>query len=715
MRFSPIPRMHRLVRHVRALFRLEPGKPALWAGLRAALATTLPLAVAFLLGVPQAGWAGLTGLLVTLADRGGSYRSRAKVMGTVTVLGAVVGALAAPLGGRPWMDALLLLLGVTAASFMRCYGEVEGGVGGQLAVIFVASLGAHEVGLEAAAARGGALLLGGLWAMAQALVLWPLRPYRPVRKDIARVYHALADVAEELALRAREAATHEVWTVTTARHTQVQRPIEEARATLAATRLGRPGESRRGEHLLVLLELTEPMLGVLFALTQAMEVASHQVHLQPERERVARLCEAYAAMARWVAQALVSQRNVGRVSAPGKRLPVCSAAPPAPPTIRPRESLQSASIAELLARLREYSGLAHETAAGLLHGDPISQLGWPVVEPRESRARSLLGPLRDHLDPHSFVLRHSLRAGLVASAALLLTHALGLGQAHWVVLSAIGILQPYSASTEERALQRVVGTLLGASLAAAIATTLNSPWAVLAVIAVLTATSVSILPLNFGAFQVLLTPDYLLLVTLHYGDWTVAGSRALGVLLACALALAGAWLLWPSPERRRFPDAAAAALRADGDYLRQVAASRSSSAMEVGAARRNLGLALLEAEASFQRLLAEFHGPPQQLEPGMAVLTYSRCLAAAVTALGEQRAETHASRVLPELAQGASGALDVLADSLREGRPPPPLPSLPEPQPADDPVSCALLERVPRQLDMLHGAVTRLSVEPALR
>jgi uncharacterized membrane protein YccC len=309
------------------------------------------------------------------------------------------------------------------------------------------------------------------------------------------------------------------------------------------------------------------------------------------------------------------------------------------------------------------------------------------------------------------VLRHALRAGLVASVAMITARALGLVETHWVVLAAIGILQPYSASTEERALQRVVGTLVGALLAVALATAVSSDLTRLWVIGALTAVSVSLLPLNFGAFQVLLTPDLLLLATLKAGDWSVAQSRAEGVVLACALALAGAWLLWPSPERHRLPDAAAGVLRANGNYLRQVARRRSGLLPEVLHARREVGLALIDAEASFDRMMAEYRGPAQRLEPAMALLSYSRRLAASATALGEERAEPGETKAIEQVADQAGEALDSLAESLTGGHGPPPLPRLMPRAPEADPVSRELLAHVPRQLGVLHGAVEKLARE----
>ncbi len=709
--------MRRLLRHLRSVLRVRPGKPAIGAGLRTALATAVPLVLAFLLGVRDASWGGLSGLLVSLADKGGSYRTRAKELGAVTLLGAVVGALGAPGGSTPWLDVSLMWLGVTAAAFARSYGETAGSVGGQLAVIFVVSLGAPAVAPEAALARAFWLLFGGLWAMTLSLVLWPLRPYRPARRAIARVYRELADACWDLGRLSRNGAGPQAWVEAAERHMKIRPLMEQARATLGATRGSHLGKSRRGEHLLVLLETCEPMSAQLTALAEAMEAAVREPRFLPLRARVDSLCDAYAAMACWVEQVLVRERNEGMPRAPrlAPRARRRGYRPAPAMGIRSREDPVSLHVDVLFGKLRELAGVAHETAAGLLHGDPVSDRGRSLVGREERRSRSWLAPLRDHLRSDSLVFRHALRVGLVATVALVLTQMVGIRDAHWVSLTVIAILQPYSAITEERALQRVGGTLLGACLAAVIATRVHSPSALLTVIVLLTAVSVALLPINFGAFQVLLTPDYLLLATLSSGDWSLAGQRALGVLLACALALLGAWLLWPMPERRRFPEAAAAALRADGDYLREVVFRRSGIRPEVGAARRQFGLALMDAEASFERLTAEYQGPPQQLESGMAVITYARRFATVVTALGTERPEAEVPGQLKLLAHQAGRTLDELADSLRARRVPPPLPPLKVSCKTDDPVFGALLERVPRQLGMLHGAVTRLSAGPILR
>jgi uncharacterized membrane protein YccC len=284
-----------------------------------------------------------------------------------------------------------------------------------------------------------------------------------------------------------------------------------------------------------------------------------------------------------------------------------------------------------------------------------------------------------------------------------------------VVLAACGILQPYSASTEERALHRSVGTLFGALLAVAIAAGIASPLLRFCLIGGLTAFSVSLLPLNFGVFQVLLTPDFLLLATLNVGDWKVAENRAEGLVIACGLALAAVWWLWPSPERHRFPEAAASVLRANGRYFREVAEGRRGTEPDLLSTRREVGLALIDAEASFERMIAEYHGSTQGLEPAMALLSYSRRLLASMTALGEERSDPHTAQALTHVAKETGETLEGLADALIQGSPPPPLPELPVRRREDDPVQSELMTHVPRQLGVVHGAVAKLTAERVRR
>jgi uncharacterized membrane protein YccC len=222
---------------------------------------------------------------------------------------------------------------------------------------------------------------------------------------------------------------------------------------------------------------------------------------------------------------------------------------------------------------------------------------------------------------------------------------------------------------------------------------------------------------NYLIYSIFLTPTFVLLAELSAGDWHLAGLRVVNTLIGGALGLLGAWLLWPSPERNRLPELMAAALLACRDHLRLVADSweitDEASAFALGEARRRVGLALINLSGSFDRLLLESAQGSAALEPLMTALTYIRRLIASATALAAARYAPNAGSAAPlvtRFSARAGAVLDDLAVAFVERRPPNPLPPGISGENLDVrlvPVLRAQLDRVARQLEVLHGAVAR--------
>ena len=289
--------------------------------------------------------------------------------------------------------------------------------------------------------------------------------------------------------------------------------------------------------------------------------------------------------------------------------------------------------------------------------------------------------------------------------------------ATWVTITVIVILQPYTGVTFTRAVQRVIGTVLGALLAAGLGTYFHDPRAILVIATVFVACCVALMPLNYAAFSVFLTPTFVLLAEASAGEWDLAGTRVLNTLLGGALALVGSRLLWPSPERDRFPAYAAAALRANASYLRSVfdryddRSHESSTAMRD--ARRAIGLATVNAEESLQRALSEVHGRGEALAPALTLVAYVRRFTATVAALALTRhARDGTTRAMLEpLCAAVCSALEECAQSLGGGGAPLPLTdAIAKFSPAPfTPLVRARLERLARQVGTLHDAVARLT------
>jgi uncharacterized membrane protein YccC len=128
-------------------------------------------------------------------------------------------------------------------------------------------------------------------------------------------------------------------------------------------------------------------------------------------------------------------------------------------------------------------------------------------------------------------------------------------------------------------------------------------------------------------------------------------------------------LLWPAPERLAFRGRLAEALWACGAYLRTAARAHAGAAprTEADAARRQMGLSVLNAEESLQLVLWEGRRDAEA-EAGMAALAYLRRLGEGANALAyAPRADAADAPQVLAFGDAAAAALDGMAESASSG------------------------------------------------
>ena len=677
--------------HVREAAKLAPGRPAVWLGLRTAAATAVPLIAARWLDPTAANWAPLAGFLVALADKGGAYRSRAVTMASVGGGGLAAVVLGSLIAGNGILTAILVAAGLTACALAQAWGPAKVGVGNAIAIqlLVAASLPCtpHEVIERAIGFAGGAG-----FALVLGLLVWPVRVYKPGRRAVAAVLRALAEHARVLAAARADDATWRDQVVP--RHRVIRDQIEVGRVVLASMRRGRRGETGRGERLLATLQLTDQLFGILLGLEEALDAGC-----PPEaRVVVARGLDELAAGLDGLAADVLIERP------PKAARRTWSAETPeiADPLAR---TLGVHALA-LVARAHEDRAIAEGVVASL--GDDSEPLRAQVPEP-EPRT-PLRAVLREALDPQGFVLRHAIRVAVVVSVAMTLARVLDLSHRYWVTLTAYLLLTPLGAATRTRALQRVVGTILGGVLAAAIPWVVDDPRIVLVLIIVLAGLSASVLQLNYALYASLMTPTFVLLAEVHSADVHLVGIRIANTLIAAALVVLGT-LLWPARPSARFDDEIAESYEGAARYLDEVVAAITGGVPQPSAAvvsaRRAYGVVLNRAELALDQLVAE-RAPSSVTEPRMTQLVFLRRLGSAVNALGSTRTVAgFAAHHVEISAFGASigAGLRDLADRSRAGTPLVARPRID--RRFSDPVLAARVARIDAALTNLTDAALR--------
>ncbi len=218
----------------------------------------------------------------------------------------------------------------------------------------------------------------------------------------------------------------------------------------------------------------------------------------------------------------------------------------------------------------------------------------------------------------------TLRLMLCTGVAAILSEVLPLERSYWLVLTVVIILKPDYGSVFARAVQRGVGTIVGAVLGTVIlAVVPYGPWLLLP-FGVLAA----LLPYgkarNFGLQATFLTPLVVLLIDLlDVGGWHLAEARLIDTALASAVVLLVGYAPWPLAWQAHLPGQFAGALRAVSAYADEalvatpaarIAATGTARAggQSPGAApgegsrqRRRTFQALSNLRAEFQRTMSE--------------------------------------------------------------------------------------------------------------
>ncbi|GLC27851.1 FUSC family protein [Roseisolibacter agri] len=742
-RFVPptaVPRLERA--HVPAV--------ALLAGLRAATATVVPIVLAALLRQPLLIWAALGGWLTSLADAGGAYRTRARSMAAFIVGGALTCAVASLAGGHRTLALVLIAVWAGMGGLMRVGGDAGAALGTMFAATFVAALATPAADAREAWLRAALLAAGGLSAMVLALVVWPVRPYAPVRESATAAVHALSALARGLrdAFHAAVRAPHDAHaptdprtpfgTLARTRHAPVRAALEEARVTLAQTRRTRLATSRAAEDLAILLEQIDELFAALVGAEGAVEAVSHAPEVDDTvREAIAtvlrRLPEALDGLAASIATSRRSgKRPAGLPALDGAVVALWQLVDPLPGATPARPLGERVGhAAALLEQVATLVDATSDTVAAMLAGNDDSDAArpsraWAPMDVLRRAASTVASGVRMLAHPDLVTRRHAARLALTVAAAQLLGGTFHVARAQWMTTTVLLVLQPYAGATWQRGAARVGGTVLGGVVAAVLAAVVRDQLALAAAMFVLAVAAVAVRRIDYALFTFFLTPLFVLLAEPALGDWRLAGVRIVDTVTGGVLAVLASRLLWPTFESQGIPTTLGVLM----DRVRESfdAAARSAGLLpEIAGgatharARRRMGLAANMADAALERWLAEPRVQRHDAEALLTMLAEVRRVGVACTGLAALPPHVGAPpAALAERAVAIDAMLADLADAVRTGR---------APAPADQSVVASAagasrrtaehhvvsaaagpLSRVARHVLGLHGAAARLVV-----
>jgi uncharacterized membrane protein YccC len=639
-------------------------------GLRVVLSGMLPLAVSILIKQPELGsLAFIGGLYTSLSDTGGLYQRRLRAMGATALVLALAALLATVAGEIFWLAVALALLLASVGAMLTIFGSVASKVGFMITGIFLVVL-AQPAPPPVALTHFGAVLAGGVCALAFSLWPWPFRPYQPARKMVADFYRSLAsfmvDLASDTSSTATSIVSKDGYQLSQKRN-RVLDARNAAQEALLVIRANEEGSNHVSQQLLLLTRLADRLYAATVIFGQSVAARTGQL-AQDDLLAPLRLVPP---ILRQIAQ--IIQRDQGSVDLSGldQARAVLLPSPAASGDHRARIARRH------LLRAWEYIDENVRAAVATLEREPEGEQ-WlaPTHYPYPVANERVWETLRANLSFQSLAFRHALRVGVAVMLGVAISLFFHLPHGYWMPLTTLIILKPSFGDTRERLVQRVGGTVLGGLIAALLAALIYNPLILYLLVFLMGLAAFTYYSRNYTVYAVFMTPFIVLILDLgHPGNWQVALVRMLNTIMGGVIAFLAGYLFWPQWEQERLPDQLARSVAANRAFLDTVFPRRAGERSDRRAlyqASREAHLQDANATAAFQRLLREPRARRGDVKRFYALASANRRLCDSITGLELHKTRPEDSAIVLELKRFLKCCDEMLIgieEAIRKGQP----------------------------------------------
>ena len=218
--------------------------------------------------------------------------------------------------------------------------------------------------------------------------------------------------------------------------------------------------------------------------------------------------------------------------------------------------------------------------------------------------------LRENLSFDSAIFRHSIRVALVCLLGYSISKIFPLGHySYWILLTVLVILKPSFSLTKQRNYERIVGTVIGGLIGAAVIYLIKDETARFLILLFCMIGAYSFQRLDYKLSVIFLTP-YLLILFSFLGEYNInmAKERIIDTLIGCSIALASSYFIFPSWEHKQLKQAMRKALIANYHYLYKLAEAlhdKQWTRTDYKLVRKEVYVSTANLGSAFQRMLSE--------------------------------------------------------------------------------------------------------------
>lgn len=525
------------------LFNFDRSRLDIWVASRGAIA----IGISMLIGV----WlnSNTIGMIITLgalnacfSDNSDAYAFRAKRMARAAIVTVLLVFLASISAGNFALSLALVVLLAFASGYLIVLDTVLADLGTVAITTFVV-FGAHPMDPGQAFHLSLFALLGAGIQALLALMLWPLRRYRPERRALARFFVDLSGLCD-LQFKPEEVPGGSAQSI----HTQIN---------LGAISQDSRPEGRRYRSLLTQGERLR--LGVL-SLGRLKNRIERENPGNPSIDIIADFLAMEKILLQKVSVIIGEEDQIQEARDYLKALEVDTA------KVRDNDySNQSVFMKAVLSdALRQMESIVGQSRAVIELATRTTEAGMieshrnENARPWRFRFRGVWATLRANFTFQSPGFRHALRLSICIAIGELISNQIAVDRSYWVPMTVAIVLKSDYASTFNRGLLRIGGTILGLLLATALFHVMPEGhfWAI-ALMVIFAFMMRWVGQANYGIFAVSVSALVVILVAMTgVPPKDVIWARGVNTCLGGALAMF-AYMLWPTWEKTQLSDVVA--------------------------------------------------------------------------------------------------------------------------------------------------------------
>ncbi|MBO0590311.1 FUSC family protein [Cellulophaga sp. E16_2] len=243
-----------------------------------------------------------------------------------------------------------------------------------------------------------------------------------------------------------------------------------------------------------------------------------------------------------------------------------------------------------------------------------------------------------HFTIKSPIFRHALRLMVAIITGFTFGTLIGIKNPYWIVLTLIVLMRPSYGLTKERAINRIIGTVIGALFAVAIIfiTSNTTIYMVLAAISLIIA--FSLLQQSYRSAAAFITINVIFVYALlEPNSLVVVKFRVLDTFIGAVLAVIANYTLWPSWEFMNLNPTLVNSIQKNKAYLAAVSKiyhTKEIKNLEYKVARKEAFLAISNLNAAFQRMTQDPKSKQKEMQLIYEFVTLNNTFLSSLASMG---------------------------------------------------------------------------------